>query len=544
VPVHPDSSPDIPPPTGAPGWPPPSSAAFLARASVLLAGATLLSRLLGLVREMLIARYYGASGQTDSFFYALIIPEILRTLIISGAVASVFIPIMTETQRSGRKNESRKLAGMMLSFVSILAIIVVASGEIIAPMLVNFSRFLSFAQEPLDLEQFRLTTELIRIFLPVVLFVGLWGLMGGILNALDNFHVPGLAPLAWNGAIIIILVLVGKYGDVRHVAWAFVIGHFIQMLVHLPALRQAGIYPVMVDWKHPMILKFLQLAPAAVLAYAAQAINAFIGQGIALTRLSESSASSLAYAFRIQQLPMAIFGVSVATALFPTLSRHAVSGSSKELMGSLASGLRMTALATLPAIVFFLILPVKVIRLLLERGAFTSGNTYDVALALYAYSWAILPMALTLLTARTFFSLKDTRTPAILGIFSVLVFYPTCLFLSSRFDFTGIAFSTAIVSWILLIVSVAILHHRHRDSASLLASIGFLSPVQMLIAALAEAAALIGYRMLWGEVHGLIQLIIMITGGIVIGGGIYLSLLRLMKNPDLDSTLRRFLKRN
>jgi putative peptidoglycan lipid II flippase len=487
---------------------------------------------------MLIARYYGASGQTDCFFFALIIPELLRTLIISGAVASVFIPLMSRTQREGKPDEARRLAGLMLSFVSLLAIAVVFLGEAAAPLLVRASEILSFAKEPLQADRFELTTDLIRVFLPVVFLVSLWGLMGGILNALDNFHVPGLAPIAWNGTIIVLVLIFGGRGDVHHVAWAFVIGHAVQVAVHLPSLLAAGIRPIAINWKHPMLREFLVLAPAALLAYAAQAVNAFVGQGIALN-LSESAASSLAYAFRIQQLPMAIFGVSVATALFPTLSRQAAAGAAKEVVRTLSNGLRMTALATLPAVVFFLVLPEETIRLLLERGVFTSRNTSDVSLALYCYSWGIMPMALLLLTARTFFSEKDMRTPAILGLCSIALNYLLCLSLSRLLGFAGIAVSTVTVAWLVLILSVGILDSRYESAQSLLRAIGLRSPGQMILAGICEAGALLAFKHFIGPVHGTWALLGMIFVAAVIGAIVYLGILRLLRNDDLGATLRR-----
>jgi putative peptidoglycan lipid II flippase len=491
---------------------------------------------------MIVARFYGSTGQTDSFFFALIIPEMLRTLIVSGAVASVFIPLMTEIQRAGKEHEARRLAGMMISFISLLAIVAVAICELFAPGLVRFSEVLSFAGEPLSAERLRLTSELIRILLPVVLLVGLWGLMGGILNALDNFHVPGLSPVAWNGFIIIFLLFVGYRGDVHDVAWAFVIGHFIQVLFHIPSLWKAGIRPVAINWRHPMLMRFLQLAPVAVLAYAAPAVNAFVGQGIALN-LSESSASSLMYAFRIQQLPIAIFGVSVATAIFPTLSRHAVAGLGKDVVATLARGLRMTCLATLPAMVFFVVLPNETIRLLLERGAFTSTNTGDVSLALYWYSWAMLPMSLLLLTARTFFSEKDMRTPALIGIFTIIIYYLLSLLFSRIYGFSGIAMTGGAVSWLTLIISIFILHRRYSRSASLFKAIGAKSPLHMIIAGLAEALVLLGYRHFAGSLQGTWALLGAIVLATIIGGAAYLLVLRLLGNEDLSSTLRMLFRR-
>jgi len=522
--------------------PPPSSPAFLARASILLAVATLLSRILGLVREMLIAKYYGSTGQTDSFFFALIIPELLRTLIISGAIASVFIPLMTEMQRAGKASEARRLAGMMLSFVTILALGAVIAGELFAPALVRFSEIISFTDEPLDPERFKLTTELIRILLPIVLLVGLWGLMGGILNAMDNFHIPGLSPVAWNGFIIIFLIFFGYRADVHDLAWAFVIGHLIQVFFHLPALMKAGIRPVIIDWKHPMLRRFMELAPVAVLAYTAQAVNAFVGQGIAL-HLSESSASSLMYAFRIQQLPIAMFGVSVATAIFPTLSRHAAAGLGKDIVNTLARGLRMTSLATLPATVFFLVLPVETIRLILERGAFTESNTWDVSNALYWYAWAVIPMSLLLLTTRTFFSEKDTRTPALLGFVNMGLYYVFAVMMSRYFGFAGIAITGGITSWVILIVSIFILHKRHLKNASFFGAIGMKSILQMLIAAIVQAAVLMVYKNFISSIQASWPLLGAIIGAMIIGAIVYLGTLWLMRSQDLASTMRILFRR-
>lgn len=525
------------------GGPRPSTAGFLARTSAILAGATMLSRLLGLVRDMLMAHFYGAGGQTDSFAFAIVVPELLRTLIISGAVASVFIPLMTETQRSGKPEQARKLAGMMISFITLIALVVVLLGEVFSNQLVGASQLLRHTSEALDPEKAELTAELIRILLPIVLFVGLWGLMGGILNALDNFHVPGLAPLAWNGTIIVILIVFGKQEIIQHLAWAYVIGHGIQVLVHIPALIKEGILPVAIDWKHPMLRKFLILAPAALLAYAAPAVNAFIGQGIALN-MEESAASSLMYAFRVQQLPMSVFGVSVAVAIFPTLSRYSSSGSGGQVVRTLASGLRMTTLAVLPAVVFFLILNRECIELIYQRGKFDAGDTINVSTALFWYSWAILPASLLLLTARTFFSGKDTRTPALLGIVTIIVFYILAVLLTGRFGFQGLPISNSIVAWIFLIVSIFIIYKRYVNDESLLKCIGLKSPLQMLTAGIIEAGVLLIYSNLVGEIHGAGPLVIYIIGGMILGAGVYLGFLKMVGNPDLGNTIGKLFRRS
>jgi putative peptidoglycan lipid II flippase len=491
---------------------------------------------------MLIARYYGSTGGTDSLFFSLNIAEAIRTLIISGAVASIFIPIMTDTQRSGKIEETRRLAWVMLGFVTVLASVVVLLAEFGAPWIVRATEIVSMSGKTLEPARFQETIDIMRIMLPVILMVSLWGLMGGILNAFDNFYVPGFAPLIWNMTIIAVPILYGDREQVSDIAWAFVVGHFLQMLVHVPWLRKTGIRPGPIDWGHPMLRKFLVLAPAAVFAYAAPAVNSFIGQGIALN-IGESTASHLAYAFRTQQLPMAVFGVSVATAMFPTLSRCASAGMGKELMKTLASGIRMTTLATLPAVVFFMVLPNETIRLLFERGRFTPTDTIAVAQALFSYSWAILPMGLILLTARTFFSEKDTRTPALLGFISIVVNYVLAVGMSKLIGFTGIALATAAVSWVVLIISIWIIQKRHASDANLLKEIGLRYILSILAAGFVEAVALWALRIVVGPVHGTLNLIGMIGGAAVLGALVYIVVLKLLKNEDLELVVRRIARR-
>ena len=522
--------------------PPPSSASFLARTSVLLAVATLLSRVLGFVREMLIAHYYGSTGGTDSLFFSLNIAEAIRTIIISGAIASVFIPLMTETQRSGKTEEARKLAWVMLAFVSVLATIVVLLAESLAPWIVKLTEAISFTGKPLDPARIETTVNLMRIMLPVILMVSLWGLMGGILNALDNFWVPGLAPLIWNMTIITVPILYGDREQVRDIAWAYVVGHFLQMVVHLPWLWKAGIRPSPIDWRHPMLRRFLVMAPAAIFAYAAPAVNSFIGQGIALN-LGESASSHLAYAIRTQQLPLAVFGVSVATAIFPTLSRHAAAGDKKALMSTLAAGMRMTTLAMLPAAIFFMALPVDTIRLLFERGRFHANDTVAVAQALYYYSLGVVPSGLLLLTARTFFSEKDMRTPALIGLASIFVYYALCVSITRYVGFVGIASGFSIVVWLTLFVSMAIISRRYKKEASLLHEIGLKSIVLMLVAGAFEAAALLMMKHFIGPVQGTLHMILLVGGSMVLATFVYIGALTLMGSTDLKATVRNIARR-
>lgn len=523
--------------------PKPHSKSFLAKTSIFLAIATLLSRILGLVREMLIARYYGSSGQTDSLFFCINVAEQLRTVIISGAVASIFIPLFTDIQRQGKKDEAKRLAWTMLGFVSSITAAIVLLAEIGAPGIVKLSEILSLKGEPLDPERFELTVNLLRIILPVILFVSLWGLMGGILNSFDNFWVPGIAPLIWNITIIIVPIMYGEREQIRDIAWAWVIGHFLQMAFHLPWLWKIGIRPGLINWRAPMLKRFIIAAPAAILAYSAPSINAFIGQGVALN-LGESAASSLYYAFRIEQLPIAVFGVSIATAIFPTLARHASSGSGKELVSTLAFGIRLVALAMIPASIFLIVFPAETVRLLFQRGQFTSQNTIDAALALYYYSWAIVPTTLTFLTNRTFFSVKDFKTPSYLGLISIFIFYVLCIFFAKNIGFSGIALATGLTFTTVLFVSIGIIHRRYLHEKSLLEAIGIRSIISMLIAGCLEAIAIMAVKRAFVNLEGTAYLLLMMTCAIAVGATTYFVSLKLMRNEDIASLIRFLFRRN
>jgi putative peptidoglycan lipid II flippase len=199
----------------------------------------------------------------------------------------------------------------------------------------------------------------------------------------------------------------------------------------------------------------------------------------------------------------------------------------------------MTTLATLPAAVFFFVMPNEIIEFLFQRGKFTTADTTAVAIALFYYSWATLPMGLTLLTGRTFFSEKDTRTPAVLGLLSIVINYMVAVGMSKVLGFAGIAIATALVSWTVLLVSIAIIQKRHASQASLLHAIGLKPSMQMLLAGIVEAGVLMAIRAAFGSVHGTVHLLFLILGSIVAGAGVYLGVLKLTGGSDMDLLFNR-----
>jgi putative peptidoglycan lipid II flippase len=184
-------------------------------------------------------------------------------------------------------------------------------------------------------------------------------------------------------------------------------------------------------------------------------------------------------------------------------------------------------------------MPNEIIEFLFQRGKFTPADTTAVAIALFYYSWATLPMGLTLLTGRTFFSEKDTRTPAVLGLLSIVINYMVAVGMSKVFGFAGIAIATTAVTWTVLLVSIAIIQKRHACDASLLHAIGLKPSMQMLLAAIVEAAVLMAIRSILGPVHGTYNLLALISGSMVAGAVAYLGVLKLTGGSDLDLLFNR-----
>ena len=446
---------------------------FLARSTMLLIIATVISRLLGVVREIMTAKLYGATGDTDAFFFAYNIPELVRTLLISGALSSVFIPIFTEF--AGKKGDeyAKKMSGQVFGFVLLLSVGVVLLGVILAPVIVHLAQLIGMRD--VTREKYELTVSLTRMIFPILIFISLSGLCQGIMNSLGNFRTPAFAPFFFNAVIIGLLWaedLISEPARIQVAAIAFVVGAAAQLAYQLPRLRKEGIrITLAINLRDPVYAKFLLLAPAAMLGYGTMVVNSFVDKSVAYA-LAPASLSALTYGFRIEQLPFSVFGVSIATALFPSISRYLTEGRIKEFKRATGAGIRLLIFTLVPAMVVFLSLKDGIVQLLFERGEFDAAATADSAQALKWYTVGIIPASLLLLVSRVFFAGQDMKTPLKAGIVMVFLNFGLDIYSSQpwrlNMGFEGIALSTSFVAFINLGILVFILDKRHGDFIKML----------------------------------------------------------------------------
>ncbi len=385
----------------------------VARSAGTVGAATLLSRVLGLVREQVMATLFGAGFATDAFNVAFRIPNLLRDLFAEGAMSSAFVPTFTETWHTRGEREAWGFGRQLMVTLGGLLLLVIAVGFVAAPWLVRaFAP--GFGSVPGKLE---LTVLLTRVMLPLLPLVALAAAAMGMLNARGRFAVPALAPALMNlgmvGFGVALIPVCRGWGQPPILAMAIgvVLGGLLQLGCQLPSLTGLG-FALRFEWPrpHPGVRRVGALMLPATVGLAGTQLNLFVSTLIA-SLLVQGSVSWLWYAFRIMQLPIGVFGVALATVSLPALSRAAVEKDMAALKTTLSATLRLVFLLTVPAAVWLAVMSRPVIALLYEHGRFHPSDTERTAAALVAYCIGLPAFAAVGVLTRTFYALGETRTP-------------------------------------------------------------------------------------------------------------------------------------
>ena len=386
---------------------PRSSSRRVAVNTAIFSVATGLSRIAGLLREIVDARYFGTSGARSAFTAAYQVPNLVRSLFADSALSAAFVPVFTELLEHKRRKDALHLAGalfgLILAVLSALTVLFVLAAGVIMPV---------FTEDPaLD----GLATGLSRVLFPIVILLGLNGLLVGMLNAHDHFTIPALSPLVWNLVIIAFLIGATPFfeGDDKLYAYAIgvVAGTACQFAMAFPVLRRLEI-PIRINfnWRDPRLRRILVLMLPVTIGLGLINFNLMINTFFGF-RISEEAPSAIDRAFRIYMLPQGMFSVAVATVLFPALSRFAARGDLDGLRRTQANGMRQIALLLIPAAAATIVLAEPITRLVYERGEFDAESTDQVAEALFWFSFSLPFSGLNLLLTRTFFSLQRPWTP-------------------------------------------------------------------------------------------------------------------------------------
>ena len=406
--------------------------------------ATTGSRILGFIRDILLAKIFGATGLTDAFFIAYRIPNLFRELFAEGSMSAAFIPVFTETLTNESRENARKLASAVLAFLLLVLSALCSLGILFAPLIVS-AIAPGFINSP---DKFALTVKLTRIMFPFLFFISLAAFAKGILNSLKQFFIPALAPIFLNLAIISSALLAAPYvtQPLLAIGLAVSVGGALQIAVQIPSLMKERfmVRPALI-MKHPGLKKILKLLLPAIIGMGVAQINIFVST-IFVSYLSGGAATYLYYAMRFVHLPIGIFGVAMATAVLPSLSEHAANGNNDGLRDTFSFSLRLLFFITLPAMAGLITLAEPIINVLLQRGEFSASATSETAYALIFYSSGLWAFVGARIVASTFYSLQDTKTPVKIAALSVVTNIIFSFILVGPLRHGGLALANAIAS--------------------------------------------------------------------------------------------------
>ena len=407
-----------------------------------ISGMTLLSRITGLARESLKATAFGAGLQMDAFEAAFRLPNILRRLFAEGAFAQAFVPILTEYRRQRGDAETAALVGRVGTILAVSLLLLTAAGVLAAPWLV-YALASGFAQTPGKVE---LTTEMIRIVFPYLLFVSLVSLAGGVLNVYRLFAIPAFTPVLLNLSIIGAALFLAPFCDppIVALAWGVLIGGVAQLALQIRPLLAIGMLPrPRFDWRDDGVRRVLTAMGPAVLGVSAAQISALINTQLAST-LGDGRISWITYADRLMEFPSALLGVALGTVLLPALAKHHADANPAEYSSLLDWGMRLAFLLALPAAVALWILALPLVSTLYQYGRFTVDDVVQTQRALLGYSLGLLGIILVKILAPGFYARQNMKTPVKIAFVTVLVAQTFAVILMVPLGHAGLTLATSL----------------------------------------------------------------------------------------------------
>ena len=393
----------------------------LLRALATVSGMTLLSRILGFVRDFVIARAFGAGLATDAFFVAFKLPNLLRRMFAEGAFSQAFVPILGEYKNKRGEVDTRTLVDHVASLLSMALFAVTALGIATAPLLV----WVSAPGFSADAGKFELTVALTRITFPYIFFMSLVALAGGVLNTWSRFALPAFTPVLLNVAFIGMALFAAPYFDppVMALAWAVFLGGLLQLAIQIPALKKIAMLPRLslnwrAAWADPGVRRVLMLMGPALIGVSVSQISLLINTVFA-SFLTTGSVSWLYYADRLMEFPSGLLGAALGTILLPSLSRYHAGKQHDEYSRLLDWGLRLTLLLAAPSALALAILAVPLIATLFFHGAFSVDDVFRTREALVAYSIGLTGLILVKVLAPGFYARQNVRTPVRIALISL-----------------------------------------------------------------------------------------------------------------------------
>ncbi len=504
----------------------------LAWSAAVFSGATGISRVLGLVREVVAAYFFGARGPINAFTVAFQIPNLIRILVADAALSGAFVPVFSELLEKGERARAWRVASTILWLLLLVLSAVTAFFILLAPVIIP----------PLTSEYDGLAVTLSQILFPIVVLLGVSGVVVGILNSYEEFSIPALTPVAWNLVIIFGLVFgvpraTTTDGELYVYAVSIVVGTIVQVLLPWPWLSGLdGRLRVALDWRDPAVARVFKLMIPVTISLGLINLNAVIGTFVAAAYIDPNIApNAIDKAFRIYMLPQGMFSVAVATVLFPAMSRLAARADLDGLRATAARGLRQITFLLLPASVICAVLAEPIVRLVYQRGEFTPDQTPVVAGALAAFSIGLTFNGMMLLLNRAFFGLQTPRVPTLVAAGN-LVFNGLLYAALYRVGVWGVPLAISIAN-IAGAGALIVLLRRRLGGLDLPRT----ADAFLRIAAASAVLGAVAYGAWWvlDDVfgRGFLGQVISVGGAITAGGAVYLAICRLLGVREIETLL-------
>lgn len=525
----------------------------VAKAAGIMVAAIMASRVLALVRDMIVSYYFGAGPVTDAYNAAFRLPDLFYYLIAGGALSSAFIPVFTEYLTKDDEDNAWRVFSVFGTVMALALIVIIIIGEIFAPQLV--SRFIApgFGTEKLEL-----TVSLTRIVLPAQLFFFLGGLMMATQYARQHFLMPALGPLVYNFGIIIGGIIGGAmFGPVLGIyglAWGVLVGAFLgNVVMQIQAMRRVGVrYTWSLEWRHEGVIRVAKLMLPVLLGLSLPQLCVILTTPFASV-YGDGPVTWLTNANKVMQLPLGIFAQGLSVAIFPTLSALAAQQDWDNFRRQFSLGLRSILFLTVPSAVLIAVLAVPITAILFQRGKWTWTDTEATAVATIYYCLAIFAVSGQQIVNRAFYSMQNTVTPMVVGTAATIGFLILNFVLGRAMQTNGLALSYSIAMIGYLAVLMVLFNKRLKgiEGGEIVSSV-----VRVLLASLVMGGVvwlvkgwLDGVLNAYGP-HGMstpkVALQLALCGGV--GGVVYLAVVKVLRVPEaefvLSTVLRRFRRRS
>ncbi|PYN21604.1 MAG: murein biosynthesis integral membrane protein MurJ [Candidatus Rokuibacteriota bacterium] len=503
-----------------------------------IAGATLLSRLLGFVRDMVVARAFGAGPITDAFFVAFRIPNILRRLLAEGALSTAMIPVFTEyasiRERPDLLRMLRAVLGLALLALTVTTVLGMLGAPYILPVIAP-----GFASDP---SQAALTVFLTRVMFPYLLLVGLAAMATGVLNSQGRFFAGAIGPAVLNVGMIAAVVLLARQLEppILSLAIGVLVGGIGQLLVQIPGLSACGLLVAPSgELRHAAIARVTRLLLPAVFGLAAVQVMVFVNTLLA-SLLPSGSISYLYYADRVMEFPLGVFGIALASASLPVMSRQAAGKDHRALAGTLNFALRLALYVSLPATVGLVMLRTPIVRVLFERGRFGAAETSATADALAWYAVGLVAFAGSRIAAQAFYALGEAGTAVKWGIVSVAANVAAAAVMMGPLGHAGLAGASSVGAYVNLVALLVVARRR----------LGLLGGRALVSSACRTALASLPLMgscwlalALWPARQSLLLDVAWLAATIVVGGGAFWIASVALGMPERTVLLRLYSRR-